>query len=251
MVAQTSSLPVLPWPLKPLRHSIALQRELDDFIAVAVREAPNRGAGWEEIAAVTSISVGSLKKRFSRTQVTKAVHARRKRRPGRRSTPAVTVTIQNSPACETPSDEEIQLWNAQDALARALSHLHRSSGLSVRAIAVQASISPSHAYRLMAGERSPSWPTVRCFALACDNDPNDLVDLWNAAAGQPDNQPDAGYDLALARFQGAIRGLHLAEARPDPATLDQLSTRQPPVIVGDPPEPPRSHPRSALGVTPA
>ncbi|MGP3636378.1 helix-turn-helix domain-containing protein [Streptomyces sp. 24-1644] len=218
MVAQTSSLPVLTWPLEPLRHSVALRRELDDFIAVAVREALDRGADWEEISVVTSISVSSLKNRFSRAQVTKAVHARQKRRPSRPHAPAAAVIIPSEPSGEASTAQDV-LWSAQDALARALSHLHRSSGLSVRELASQTGVSPSYVYRLMAGERSPSWATVRAFALACDNDPNDLVDLWNAAGGRPDNQSDAGYDLALARFQGAIRGLHLAVARPDPAKV--------------------------------
>ncbi|MEU9064902.1 helix-turn-helix transcriptional regulator [Streptomyces sp. NPDC048430] len=217
MVAQSSSLPVRTWPLEPLRHSVALQRELDDFIAVAVREALARGADWEEIAAVTSISVSSLKSRFSRAKVNKAVHARRRRRPGR---PAGTAAaVPRSVAGERPLEEDAQLWNAHDSLARALSHLHRSSGLSVRAIALDTGISPSYAYRLMAGERSPSWPTVQNFALACDNKPEELFDLWSAASGQPEVHPDVGYDQALSRFQGAIRGLHLAEARPDPATV--------------------------------
>ncbi|MFD8743254.1 hypothetical protein [Streptomyces sp. NPDC059616] len=61
---------------------------------------------------------------------------------------------------------------------------------------------------------------MRNFVLACDGDPDDLVDLWNAANGQEQQTlPDAGFDAVLARFQGAMRGLYLAEARPDPDIL--------------------------------
>ncbi|MFJ2226670.1 hypothetical protein [Streptomyces halstedii] len=102
-------------------------------------------------------------------------------------------------------------------LARALSNLHRFSGQSARAIALRAELSPSYVYRLTAGERPPSWKTVRNYVIACDGEPNDLVDLWNAADEQEQLLPDgAGFDEVLARFQGAVRGLHLAEARPNP-----------------------------------
>ncbi|MGZ2362369.1 zinc ribbon domain-containing protein [Streptomyces sp. 372A] len=218
MVAQTSALPVLTWPLEPLRHSVALQRELDDFIAVAVREALARGADWDEIAAVTSVSTSSLKNRYSRAQVTRAVRARNRRRPRRPSAPAALLAMQMPTESEAKAAEDAQ-WNAQDALARALSYLYRASGRPVRAIASEAGISPSYAYRLMTGERHPSWEAVRTFTLACGNDPDDLVDLWNAADGRPAPAPAADYHLALARFRSALRGLHLAEARPDPVRL--------------------------------
>ncbi|WP_331737159.1 helix-turn-helix domain-containing protein (plasmid) [Streptomyces sp. NBC_00984] len=220
MVAQSSSLPVPSWPLEPLRHSVALKRELDDFIAVSVREALDRGARWEDIAAVTSMTVSQLQGQYSTVQVSKAVEARRGRRPRQPVVPAAEVAPKPAAAGDGPDGQSPPGWGGRDALARALSHLQRFSGQPVRAVAIQAGLSPSYIYRFTAGERHPSWTTVRDFVLACDGDPDDLVDLWNAANGQEQQTPpDAGFDAVLARFQGAIRGLHLAEARPDPDIL--------------------------------
>ncbi|MGW0669821.1 helix-turn-helix domain-containing protein [Streptomyces sp. NPDC002746] len=219
MVAQSSSRSLPFWPLEPLRHSVALKRELDDFIAVSVREALDRGARWEDIAEVTSLTVSQLQSRYSTDQVSRTVDARRGRRPRRPVAPAAEVAL-GSAADDEPNGRSPQEWGARDALARALSHLHRFSGLPVRTVAVRAGLSPSYVYRLTTGERRPSWTSVRNFVLACDGDPNDLVDLWNAAEGQEQQPlPDAGFDVALTRFQGALRGLHLAEARPDPDVL--------------------------------
>ncbi|MFJ5850810.1 helix-turn-helix domain-containing protein [Streptomyces sp. NPDC092903] len=219
MVAQSSSRPLPFWPLEPLRHSVALRRELEDFIAVSVREALDRGAQWEDISEVTSMTVSQLQNRYSTDQVSRTVDARRGRRPRRPVAPAAEVAVRSA-GDDKPNGRNPQGWGARHALARALSHLHRFSRLPVRTLAVRAGLSPSYIYRLTAGERRPSWTTVRNFVLACDGDPNDLVDLWNAAEGQEQQQlPDASFDVALARFQGALRGLHLAEARPDPDVL--------------------------------
>ncbi|MFF9569889.1 helix-turn-helix domain-containing protein [Streptomyces sp. NPDC014685] len=220
MVAQSSSLPVPSWPLEPLRHSVALKRELDDFIAVSVREALDRGARWEDISAVTSMTVGQLQTQYSTVQVSKAVEARRGRRPQQPVVPAAEVAPKPATAGGGPDGQSPPGWGGRDALARALSHLQRFSGQSVRTVALRASLSPSYIYRVTAGERNPSWTAVRNFVLACDGDPDDLVDLWNAANGQePQKLPDADFDAVLARFQGAVRGLYLAEARPDPGIL--------------------------------
>ncbi|WYB30720.1 hypothetical protein V6574_13680 [Streptomyces sp. SM1P] len=70
----------------------------------------------------------------------------------------------------------------------------------------------------MSGERNPTWKIVQNFARACDGEPNDLVDLWNAVNGHRGNA-DASGKLAQLSFQGALRGLHLADGRPAAKTL--------------------------------
>jgi hypothetical protein len=221
MVAQTSALPVPVRPLDPLRHWAALQRDLDDFVAVAVRDALDHGADWTDISEVTSISVSSLKNRFSRAQVTRTVRARQKRRPVTPTTVPASVTHPGPPDSEPVDENEEARRRGRHALARALSHLHRVSGSSVRTVAVRTGVSASYAYRIMSGERNPAWKVVRSFALACDGDPNDLVDLWNAVNGHRESG-DTDYEVARLRFQGVLRGLHLAEARP---TMSVIAAR--------------------------
>ncbi|GAA2615799.1 hypothetical protein GCM10010304_81450 [Streptomyces roseoviolaceus] len=214
MLAQVCSLPVPALPLEAIRHYVALQRDLEDFIAVAVRSALDRGADWPEISALTSVSPSSLKSRYSKAQVARVVQNRRQRRPAPVPSAAPgSVALGESPVLPQAT-EPSSLDRSRGALARALSHMHRHSGTSVRTTALWASISPSYAYRIMSGERCPSWPTVQGFARACDTDPGDLLELWSAANGVPPDSPEQPHERALARFAGALRGMHLAQARP-------------------------------------
>ncbi|MFE1056967.1 helix-turn-helix domain-containing protein [Streptomyces rochei] len=219
MLAQVCSLPVPALPLEAIRHYVALQRDLDDFIAVAVRSALDRGVDWPDISALTSVSASSLKSRYSKTQVARVVQNRRQRRP----TPVPSAAPGSVALGESPilpqATEPRRLDRSRDALARALSHMHRYSGTSVRTTARWAGISPSYAYRIMSGERCPSWPRVQGFARACDTDPGDLFELWSAANGVPPDSPDQPHERALARFTGALRGMHLARARPPLTSL--------------------------------
>ncbi|MGW1172057.1 helix-turn-helix domain-containing protein [Streptomyces sp. NPDC002550] len=219
MLAQVSSLPVPALPLEAIRHHVALQRDLDDFIAVAVRSALDRGADWADIAAVTAVSVSSLKSRYSKRQVARVVKNRVQRRPASLAPATEAGPVLN---CGSPEPSRAvkptYLDSHHAALSRALSHLHRQSGRTVRQIALWAGISPSYVYRIMSGERSPTWPTVQRFARACDADPGDLLELWCAANGvAPDlDQPFA---RILARFVSALRGMYLAQGRPPLVSL--------------------------------
>ncbi|MFE6743854.1 helix-turn-helix domain-containing protein [Streptomyces tubercidicus] len=221
MLAHASALPVPALPLESIRLYVALQRDLEDYIAIAVRQALARGAEWDEISALTATSTSLLKSRFSEPQVSKVRSKRRKRRP---TQPRPSADSASWHAGEAPVyvEAEPPSWQwARDALARALSHLHRSSGLPVRTLGFRSGVSASYVYRVMAGERNPTWETVQGLARACECDPGDLLDLWNAAQGFTE---DGGgtpptYAQALARFQGAFRGLHLAMARSPLETL--------------------------------
>lgn len=83
MLAHASALPVPTLPLEPIRLYVALQRDLEDYIAIAVRQALARGAEWDEISALTATSTSLLKSRFSQPQVSKVRSRRRKGRPTR------------------------------------------------------------------------------------------------------------------------------------------------------------------------
>ncbi|MGW7640242.1 helix-turn-helix domain-containing protein [Streptomyces decoyicus] len=228
MLAHASALPVPTLPLEPIRLYVALQRDLEDYIAIAVRQALARGAEWDEISALTATSTSLLKSRFSQPQVSKMRSRRRKRRPTRPRPSAAASASWHAGEAPVYVDAELPSWQwARDALARALSYLHRSSGLPVRTLGFRSGVSASYVYRVMAGERNPAWETVQGLARACDCDPGDLLDLWNAAQGftADGSGTPPTYAQALARFQGAFRGLHLATARSPLETFsDALET---------------------------
>ncbi|MFJ2884118.1 helix-turn-helix domain-containing protein [Streptomyces sp. NPDC086796] len=221
-LAQVSALPVPALPLEAVRHCVALQRDLDDCIAVAIRNALDRGADWEGIAALTSMSVSTLKSRYSNSKVTATIRNRHRRRPPAPRT--VSRPSQQTDDGSSGAAKDDDRSSSRSALARALSHLHRRSGMTVRTIGLVAGTSPSYVYRIMAGQRIPSWPVVRAFAQACDTEPGDFAELWHAAHGHAP-APAASRREAAARFQGAVRGLHLAEACPPLSSLTrQLDT---------------------------
>lgn len=56
-------------------------------------------------------------------------------------------------------------------LAVALTHLHRTSALSGRGLAIELGLSPSLLARIMLGNRTPKWPVVQRFAELCQASP--------------------------------------------------------------------------------
>ncbi|MFE8978541.1 helix-turn-helix domain-containing protein [Streptomyces cyaneofuscatus] len=96
-------------------------------------------------------------------------------------------------------------------LASALSHLHRRSSATYKALGAEVGVDPSYISRAVSGERIPSWPVTRKLALALETDPEEILPLWRAARG---------YNLAgTTDVQAALRGLHTAAAHPDVQTL--------------------------------
>lgn len=96
-------------------------------------------------------------------------------------------------------------------LASALSHLHRRSSATYKALGAEVGVDPSYISRAVSGERIPSWPVTRKLALALETDPEEILPLWQAARG---------YNLAgTADVQAALRGLRTAAAHPDLKTL--------------------------------
>ncbi|MCG8971331.1 helix-turn-helix transcriptional regulator [Streptomyces sp. CL12-4] len=102
---------------------------------------------------------------------------------------------------------------ASAKLASALSHLHRSSDLTIRDVGEQTSLSPSYVSRILSGERTPTWPVVCALTALFGGDPAELSVLFESAHGKV---PPAQYAItdAVARLHAALRGLHLAAGRP-------------------------------------
>ncbi|MEU9263121.1 helix-turn-helix transcriptional regulator [Streptomyces sp. NPDC048215] len=90
--------------------------------------------------------------------------------------------------------------------ASALSHLHRQSGTTHKALGDQVGVDPSYISRAISGERIPSWEVTNKLAQALESDPEEILPLWRAARG---------YDTTgNANLQAALRGLHTAAGRP-------------------------------------
>jgi len=97
------------------------------------------------------------------------------------------------------------------ALASALSHLHRQSGTTHKALGDRVGVDPSYISRVISGERIPSWEVTRKLAQALETGPEEILPLWRAARG---------YDAAsTSDLQAALRGLHTAAGRPKTEAL--------------------------------
>ncbi|MFE2565915.1 helix-turn-helix domain-containing protein [Streptomyces mirabilis] len=118
--------------------------------------------------------------------------------------------------------------SAQHRLGRALSHLQRRDGRSVRALARTLDISPSYLSLILLGQRVPAWDRVARIIQACGGRPDDLHGLWEQARGLQfaDKTPEQ-YQQSL---QAMLRGLHVAACEPDikelTATSPLLRARQ-------------------------
>lgn len=218
-VAHRSQHPVPALPLEVLQNCIALRRDLDDFTAVAVRQALADGATWKEIAALMASAESTLKNHYSMEKVDKMLKTRKERGPGRSRQPAAP----RSPESATGAPVHRLLpGRAGYPLSRALSYLRRTSESTVGSLAYLTGVSVSYIYRITSGERTPAWEVTKRFALACEADPADLMFLWNVAHCL-ETPAARSHTEALRALQAALRGLHLAASCPDLAGLRKSS----------------------------
>ncbi|MFC9227425.1 helix-turn-helix domain-containing protein [Streptomyces decoyicus] len=103
---------------------------------------------------------------------------------------------------------------ASRKLASALSHMQRSSGMTIHDAAQQADLSPSYVSRILAGDRVPNWPVVHMLATIFGGRAQELRTLWESAQGvaYPARQD---VHSAAQRLQDALRGLYLAASCPE------------------------------------
>jgi hypothetical protein len=84
--------PVAALLLELVERYAALRRDVDDGIAVAIRQALTDGASWPQIAKVMAASQSTLKGTYSAEKVDKALIRRDQRRPACSRTPAAPNT---------------------------------------------------------------------------------------------------------------------------------------------------------------
>ncbi|UQA97299.1 helix-turn-helix domain-containing protein [Streptomyces halobius] len=217
-------------PLEAVEQCVALQRDLCDVTAVAIRQALSNGALWPQIARAMNSSASTLKVSYSEEKVDKILAKRADRGPARPRRPAGLhdgrrPRILSQTSCWLPGQPGYPL-------TRALSYLGRTGGKpTVRDLAVSTGVSTSYIYRIMSGERTPTWEVAAGFARACDADPDDLTFLWNTAHELPLLPPSGQtYRQAVHALQAALRGLRLAAACPEIPTLLRPGTA--PLTVG-------------------
>ncbi|MFF4953429.1 helix-turn-helix domain-containing protein [Streptomyces chattanoogensis] len=218
-------------PLEIVECCVALRRDLDDITAVATRHAHANGATWPQIAKIMTTSQSTLKSNYSAEKVDKILAKRADRGPARLRRPATLRSGERTPTISRASPLLPGLPGY--ALSRALSYLGRSSvHLTIRELAAGTGVSTSYIYRIMSGERTPTWDVAAAFARACDADPDDLTFLWNTAHALATPPPADGqtYPEAVHALQAALRGLRLAAANPEIPTLLRRGTA--PLTVG-------------------
>lgn len=222
-----SSHPLPAKPLDLIKQCLSLQWDLNDLLAVAVRQAHEYGASWDEIGDALGTVAPNARSRYSKDKVAAVLRNRALRGSGRPTSPAApeprtpgpaSTTV--GPATDKGSDASLP-GHPGYQLTRALSHLQRTSERSVRSLARDIGISPSLLSRILLGKRHPKWTTVERLATLCGADPADLLPLWDKARGvrpAPPSSP-AAYPEAAHALKATLRGMWLAAAKPDVPTL--------------------------------
>ncbi|MEU7644793.1 helix-turn-helix domain-containing protein [Streptomyces huasconensis] len=204
-------------PLAALQQVVEARRDLDDLAAALVQQARDRKEKSQSIASALHISPDKLsrdlsteanarsrKRRLERSPACppaqpQGVPRQREPRPPAAPREASSTSDSNGPPA-APADSPAA------TLARALSHLHRTSGKTLRSLGKDAKVTPSYMSRIMTGERLPSWKVTRQITLSCKGDPAELRPLWEAARGYEPANP--------ATLNAALRGLRLSAASP-------------------------------------
>ncbi|GAB2891529.1 helix-turn-helix domain-containing protein [Streptomyces mayteni] len=199
-------------PMRFLDLLETVRRDLNDLQAAAMQQARDRGARVVDLAARLSVSADTISRLWPADVID--------RRMAKRQTVGESHPI--APASDPPAADSVPpprrprtgtgpSEGPVATLARALSHLQRSSGRRHRRLGYDAGVSPSYISRVMSGERCPSWPVARSITRSCGGDPDDIRPLWEATRGIITPTPHG--------FHAALRGLYLAAARPDDHTL--------------------------------
>ncbi|ARQ67904.1 helix-turn-helix domain-containing protein [Streptomyces marincola] len=217
-------------PLHVLRLAEEVDRGLQDLRAAAVQLARARKVRPSGIAKAMAITTDRLRTRWSPPAIERRMHrrftlgghdgegplaaprgARLPCAPRRREDTA------GGPGAPPGQDPEARAV----PLTRALATLHRASGRSLRDLARGTGVSASSVSRVLAGKRRPSWTLTRRLAEACQGDPADVLPLWRAANGLTAPPPAA--PATPGTLREALRGLHLAAQRPEPAAIRRAS----------------------------
>jgi len=220
-------------PLAVLCLLSFVESDLEDLKAVLVQQARDQRQKNADIAQCLGLAPEQLSRKLSADTVRRRMDSRPLRtrtrvRLPRQAAPLPataprTVSAPHIPGQRRPAtggggmtssrarDPDRHRGSPAAVLTRALSHLQRLSGKTLRELADNTNVSASYVSRVLSGDRCPSWKIARLLTLACGGDPAEIQPLWAAARGRATTQRQS--------LPAALRGLHLAAARPH---ADQL-----------------------------
>ncbi|WP_421110310.1 helix-turn-helix domain-containing protein [Streptomyces sp. NEAU-S77] len=200
-------------PLKILlRTAEEVVREVECYVAAAVRDARNKGADWGSIAADANVSMTTARTVWAESKVRRQLERRAadraKRRPRAETAPPEGLGSEQGGVLSKASER------ASAKLASALSYLHQESGLAIKAVAQHTSLSPSYVSRILSGERTPTWSVLCTLVRLFGGNPADLRVLFESAHGLMPLTRHAVPDAA-ERLLAALQGFYLAAGRPE------------------------------------
>lgn len=225
-------------PLAALCLLRIVEGDLEDLTAALVQQARDQRQKNADIAQCLGLAPEQLSRKLSADTVrrrmdTRPLRTRTRVRLPHQTTPTpppATAPSRTMPTTRLPGQRRpvtggggITPSRARDpdrhpaspaaVLTRALSHLQRLSGKTLRELADDTDVSASYVSRVLSGDRCPSWKIARLLTLACEGDPAEIQPLWAAARGQAPTPRQS--------LPAALRGLHLAAARPHTDQLGQ------------------------------
>ncbi|MDQ0585830.1 helix-turn-helix domain-containing protein [Streptomyces rishiriensis] len=228
VVTQLLQLAHTRQPLAALSLMRVAEGDLEDLKAALIQQARDDRQKNADIAQCLGLPSEQLTRKYSaeavrRRKESRPLRTRTRVRLPRQAAPAATSAPQAVSAARLPAHRrtadgggEVTTSRARApdrhahspaaVLTRALSQLQHLSGKSRRELADDIEVSASYVSRVLSGERCPSWKIARRLTLACGGDPAEIQPLWIAARGQTPAQCQS--------LPAALRGLHLAAARP-------------------------------------
>ncbi|MFD9728752.1 helix-turn-helix domain-containing protein [Streptomyces sp. NPDC059072] len=195
-----------------LGRTRVLAKECEYYTSAAVRDARRGGLSWEAVAKAASVSVATARVRWGESKVMRRLAMRAVERAAARQAPTPAQLSRSG-------DGRAAVGRASRQLAAALSHLHQTSGMTIRQVAESTELSPSYVSRILSVERSPSWQVVCQMTDLFGGDRFELRVLWENTQGLPPAPQD--FIEAATRLNGALRGLHLAAGRPSTRKISE------------------------------
>ena len=206
--------------LARIHQAHLLARDADDLMAALVQQARDRQVPMRDIAALLNISPDTVRRHWRNRPLGDRMRARRRRNSQQRPTPTGPRVGTRPAGTGRPRAGGAVDDGSLARFAGALSHLQRTSGKSLRVLGQECGISASYVSRVLSGERCPTWPVACRLISACAGDPTELHTLWEAARGYVTT---VGAQPTAHALRAALRGLHLAAARPRAETVSRLT----------------------------
>ncbi len=209
-----------------LKHILTLAghvaRDAECLTAVAVDAALRRGERWQDIAAAAGVSQASARATWGGTRAQDLLAAR--------VPPPVVPKVSGilppgtaprgavAPCVPHPRTADEAVPGARQDLGVALRTLQKASGASLSQTATVTGLPLTVVTDMVAGRKVASWAETYTVAHALRGEPQDLVLLWERAAGEQLPVDKSSPD----RLAAALRGAWLAAGAPSLALTSDV-----------------------------